>query len=293
MPNISIGSKGPAGPPSGPKGYQCRLCEMVLTTRRGLAEHNLRKHSWDLTTNAPATPEVIAEIKQKNSKKGKKKEETVSEAGKSTLTQELFGEISEGSDVEIGETEPPGSSEMSLPPGQPHKTPPSTSNASAERVVQLTGWDDIARPIDQTNNPCEKRRIEKHLAVRSLSAPPTKRGKTQEISGEEWPDRAVTPSVKDIIAFRKSDPEATPREIGRLADEKFNWQKKKQITSEKYVRGVTAGYDQARRELLDQLTKMVGESGTTPEDAVMRWGWVEDWIRSQDRPPTPKQLFED
>jgi len=195
--------------------------------------------------------------------------------------------------VEVGETGPPGSSEVSLPPGQPRKTPPSTSNTSAERAAQLTGWDDIARPIDQTDNPCEKRRIEKHLAVRSLSAPPTKRGKTQEISGEEWPDRAVTPSVKDIIAFRKSNPEATPGKIGKLADAKFNWQKKKQISSETYVKGVTAGYDQARRELLDKLTKMVGESGTAPEDAVMRWGWVEDWIRNQDRPPTPKQLFED
>ena len=63
--------------------------------------------------------------------------------------------------------------------------------------------------------------------------------------------------MKDIIAFRKSNPEATPGEIGKLADAKFNWQKKKQISSEKYVRGVTAGYDQARREFLDKLTSCI------------------------------------
>jgi len=99
-----------------------------------------------------------------------------------TGSRELFGEISDESDVEIDETEPPGSSEVSLPPGQPRKTPHSTSNTSAERAAQLTGWDDIARPIDQTDNPCEKRRIEKHLAVRSLSAPPTHTGSPSQKS---------------------------------------------------------------------------------------------------------------
>ena len=291
---MSVGGKGRPGPQTGVRGFQCGHCEDTLASRDGLREHSLRKHSWDVQTGAAASQEVLSKLKEKDTKRNEKiKNKKTKGDMQNTGSRELFGEISDGSDVEVGETGPPGSSEVSLPPGQPRKTPPSTSNTSAERAAQLTGWDDIARPIDQTNNPCEKRRIEKHLAVRSLSAPPTKMGKTQEISGEEWPDRAVTPSVKDIIAFRKSNPEATPGEIGKLADAKFNWQKKKQISSEKYVRGVTAGYDQARREILDKLTKMVGESGTAPEDAVMRWGWVEDWIRSQDRPPTPKQLFED
>ena len=208
-------------------------------------------------------------MKERDSKKNEKKEKKKTEGDRQNRgSWELFGEISDGSDVEIDETEPPSSAGVSLPPGQPSKTSPSTSrNISAERVAHLTGWDDISRPINQTDNPCEKKRIEKHLDARSSSATPTKRGKTQEVLGEEWPDRGVTPSVKDIIAFRKSNPEATPGEIEKLADAKFNWQKKKQISSEIYVRGVTAGYDHARRELLNKLTKLVGESDTAPGDS--------------------------
>ena len=49
---------------------------------------------------------------------------------------------------------------------------PSTSRStSAERVAHLTGWDDFPRPIDQRNNPCDKKRIEQHLAACSSSVP--------------------------------------------------------------------------------------------------------------------------
>jgi len=181
---MSVEGKGRPGPQTGSRGFQCKFCEITLASRDTLKEHSLRKHAWDIQTGAAASPEVLSKLKVRDSKKVEKKGNKKTEGDtQNTGSRELFGEISDESDVEIDETGPPGSLDVSLPPGQPRNNPPSTSNTSAERAAQLTGWDDIARPIDQTNHPCEKRRIEKHLAVRSLSAPPTKRGKTQEISG--------------------------------------------------------------------------------------------------------------
>ena len=86
------------------------------------------------------------------------------------------------------------------------------------------------------------------------------------------------------MAFRHTVPtDTTPKEISEVTGIKFGWNGKQTVTSERYVQGVVAGYDFARRELLDDLRKSLK---LQPTSAV-------EWLDSQLRPPTPKQLFED
>ena len=85
----------------------------------------------------------------------------------------------------------------------------------------------------------------------------------------------------------------TPTEVGELTGQKFGWNQEKVINSEQYVKGVTAGYDFARRELLDELTEYFKEQPKTAEDAKQRWGVMKDWVITQPRPDTPDQPFED
>ena len=111
---------------------------------------------------------------------------------------------------------------------------------------------------------------------------------------QQWPDRAKTPSVRDIIAFRQTLPSHVPPEkVGDLAGARFRWNQEKTLTSEKYVQGVVAAHDQTKRALLDELKKYFEEKPTSAEDALQRWGWISQWVHSQPRPSTPKQTFED
>jgi len=62
-----------------------------------------------------------------------------------------------------------------------------------------------------------------------------------------------------------------------------------------YVQGVAAGYDHARRQFLDDLRVLLNDPPETPENVLQRhrWGWINEWARGQDRPPTPDQPFQD
>ena len=121
---MSVGEKGRPGPQTGSRGFQCKFCEITLASRDTLKEHSLRKHAWDIQTGAAASPEVLSKLKVRDAKKVEKKGNKKTEGDtQDTGSRELFGEISDGSDVEVGETGPPGSSEVSLTPGQPRKTP--------------------------------------------------------------------------------------------------------------------------------------------------------------------------
>ena len=74
---------------------------------------------------------------------------------------------------------------------------------------------------------------------------------------------------------------------------KFGWQGAETVTSEQYVQGVVAGHDYARRALLDELWKNLKTKPTSTSEALQQCEWLAEWLESQPRPPTPKQLFDD
>ena len=113
-----------------------------------------------------------------------------------------------------------------------------------------------------------------------MSTPPT--------TAELWPNRLIKPSVRDIISFRTSMPDMTPAELGQVADLNFRWQQRTTITSGDYVRGVTAGYDFARKEMLEELSVLL-QNVNIPGD---RLGAIKAWVRYQVRPPVTQQHYE-
>jgi len=115
------------------------------------------------------------------------------------------------------------------------------------------------------------------------------------VFAKEWPNRATIPSVKDIIAFRQTlSSHVTPAKVGELAGTRFGWERhQKTVASERYVQGVVADHDQTKRNMLDELSKFLKEKPSDPEEALDKIQWVYEWIKTQNRPPTPKQLFED
>jgi len=64
---------------------------------------------------------------------------------------------------------------------------------------------------------------------------------------DEWPNRALLPSVRDI-AYRETVLTATtPKEISEMAKKKFGWTEVPTVSSTKYVQGVVAVSDQVKR----------------------------------------------
>jgi len=45
--------------------------------------------------------------------------------------------------------------------------------------------------------------------------------------------------------------------------------------------------------MLDELAKLIQDKATSLEDAFSKMQWVQEWIKMQNRSPTPKQLFDD
>jgi len=47
------------------------------------------------------------------------------------------------------------------------------------------------------------------------------------------------------------------------------------------------------RYLSIRVRRILCEKPSTPQEAWDRWGWFQEWMDSNPRPPTPDQLFED
>ena len=247
-----------------------------------------------------------------------------------TAKHQVFGEtcISDiSSDSEStdrpDETSKPHEQE-DVEPDYPLPIHPETSSCQSPTEKKLTGqvkrstltnWSAIPTPVAETANPCERKKFQMKITpcpVKRLTAqaepkavkiphPSTSVVSTDESTSqallkctEAWPARGILPSVRDIVAFRKTVPhDTTPFEIGQLAGAKFGWAETKNLTSERYVQVVVAGYDQARRVLLDELLNYLNTKPTSATDALQRWGSLVEWFQAQPRPPTPKQAFED
>ena len=101
---------------------------------------------------------------------------------------------------------------------------------------------------------------------------------------DEWPDRSQVPSVRDIIVYRKTAREATAKVVAQLTRKRFEWTGTPTITSEQYVQGVVAAYDQARRSIMDDLRRCLEEERTSIVS-------IRQWIKEQPSPLCPTQCL--
>jgi len=112
-------------------------------------------------------------------------------------------------------------------------------------------------------------------------------------AAKNWPDRNV-PSVKDIVAYRKTLPINTPpKEIGRIAGLRFGWKNNRTVTTEQYIQGVVAGHDHATRAIIDELRGYMPQRPASPEEAMQLYQWLTQWLDEKPRPSLPNQNFED
>jgi len=107
----------------------------------------------------------------------------------------------------------------------------------------------------------------------------------QELT-DEWPDCSQVPSVRDIIAYRKTARETTAKVVAQLERKRFEWTGTPTITSEQYVQGVVVAYDQARRSIMDDLRRCLEEEPTSVASIRQR-------IKEQPSPPLPDSMFDD
>ena len=317
MPLVSVGGKGPPGPPEA-KGWSCVKCQKILSRRDALREHCLRKHAWCIDTGTEATPEVLEAFRQKSSKAAQRRKTSGSgQPGE----QDLFGSTSDLTEEQDDTVEPTTAAvpESPIAPPEPvsetvvdltgevaEKPPdPPTSCKDGNKKVRrktMVRWTTTPLPVIR-GHPCVRKRLElsrppcpikQYLKMRGMKASNnTASSATQQRPAEteprpgpsvsegiaslidravvteggsgprellvhtgHWPERGRLPSVRDVVAYRRTVPrDTTPREIGDLAALKFGWTGEPTVTSAQYVKGVVAGHDHARRTLIDDLSK--------------------------------------
>jgi len=321
-PKLSIGGKGPA---DAKPGFNCIKCTKVFATKTGLRDHGVREHNFDYATGEPPTAEIIAAVQKRHSKKQRKSKDTTEV---SNLEQDMFISVSEsGSDKSNVEPEDEEQRESvkkkfeskettdaplgaSMPPGsQPRNETLKTLTPEPGTARSRIGWSLEPRALSDTTDPCERKKFADRSKVicpparaasssSSRSPPAQRKVKAPSTSvrkgPQEWPNRAVTPSVRDLTAFRRTLPATlTPTETAERISEMFGWDNSLTVTSEQYAKGVIAGYDMGRRQLLDGLDQLLKDVPSTPEAAQLRWQWLQQWSQQQDRPATPKQSFDD
>jgi len=232
-------------------------------------------------------------------------------------TDEMHQPSKQQSDVEPDD--PPAASLQSKVPSKLTENKSGNLTGQDKRTA-LTKWTPFPMAVLETTkaNPCERKKFElkmppcsiKQSSVSSeLKVVPKQKAENPLPSASTvahahlqtlfeytkmWPARGALPSVRDIVAFRNTVPlDTTPTEVGQLTGMKFGWQGAETVTSEQYVQGVVAGHDYARRALLDELWKNLKTKPTSTSEALQQCEWLAEWLESQPRPPTPKQLFDD
>ena len=171
-------------------------------------------------------------------------------------------------------------------------------------------------PITETTNPCvrkknnmvalmapvkdvvKKLRMAEEQAAASM-APSTsaaRKSTFEELLAltENWPDRSKLPSVRDILQYKRELPSnVAPAMVAKLAAHKFQWTRSSTVTPDKYVKGVLLGHDYAMRSMIDHLNKLLLESPNSPQDAQTQLSTIKQFVRLQNRPPTPPPGFDE
>jgi len=329
--------------------WQCKKCPKILTTKRTLRDHYLRKHQWLLDEDCPASPTTIRDMKKKEEdrrkkptlKEGKTQKDTMSNDGSRRDTAISVA------DEDEEDVEPSSDNETIKDPRT------KTGEEKTPMDLKVANWSTTPHPVSDDKNPCEKRKLElsqpttsvkEHLAAKGifppktggsgdgippappkipalqLSAKPPKPSTSSENPGDSgivlavptthslqpltrselalitdlWPERDRTPSVRDVIGFRRSVPQTmSPAQISELAAARFGWNLEATVTSERYIQGVVAAHDVTKRALIDEVRRMLADRPTDPTVAMHRWGALEEWAHSLQRPPTPDQPFDD
>jgi len=276
----------------------CPTCDETFATEVLLTEHCLQKHS---STSLALEKMIFGDVCDISSSDGEATE--TPEKSKKTANRPT---ADDQVDVEPDDFHPEASKTQ---------IPTECKTGQLKRSI-LTNWSATPKPVSETDNPCERKKLQlknppcpvkrstvqaEQKTATASPQPSTSKAVADGSSVERlfectktWPARATLPSVRDIIAFRNTvPPDTTPLQIGQLTGLKFGWQGRDSVTSERYVQGVIAGHDHARRALLDDLQKFIKTKFPSATEAFQQRGWLAEWLETQPRPSTPNQLFED
>jgi len=269
----------------------CPTCDETFATEVLLTEHSLQKRS---STSSVLEQMIFGDVCDISSSDGEATE--TPEKSKKTATAD------DQVDVEPDDVHPEASNTQI-----PTEKSLESKTGQLKRSI-LTNWSATLKPVSETSNPCERKKLQlknppcpvKRSTVQAEQKTATgPQPSTSKVVADgsfvetlfectkTWPARATLPSVRDIIAFRNTvPPDTTLLQIGELTGLKFGWQGRDSVTSERYVQGVVAGHDHARRALLDDLQKVIKTKSPSATEALQqRVGLLNALKRNRVRPP--------
>jgi len=161
MPQISIGKKGPPGPPLKSGKFVCPKYDKVFVQKCSLKSHCLSRHAWSLETNAVASLEQIKDFRRKQQQAVERRYQLAlakttavesarrAENALSATVESLIGTIS--SDSQEVTVEPQDIEQDA----EIRKETPKSTDKSA-----ITGWSTTPTPLSETTNPCQRKKFE-------------------------------------------------------------------------------------------------------------------------------------
>jgi len=213
----------------------CSHCDRILANKNSLRRHEILKHNWDIATENTVTANVACATLEKNPGK---------QSSRAQVSEDLFGTVSETTSGD----------------GEEEHSQKEISATGTTTARGRTGWSLTPKPVTDTANPCQRKRFEAPMpkapvkkqamcgAVSSAPSTSVEVGELDVEGDDEWPNRALLPSVRDIIAYRETVSTATtPKEISEMAKKKFGWTEVPTVSTTKYGQGVVAASDQVKR----------------------------------------------
>jgi len=305
--------------------FECSHCTKVLTRKSNLKRHELVQHKWDIETQQTATDEQLAAIKPKKPKI----ESTTSNLQEDLLgsiSDDSEWQTVEPADVIIVPADESGahSSSDSDDSDSSASTPVKQPDPTKRIVTKTKVTAPPARPVQEGVKPCQRKLNEltqrktpvskvitqlqkagtskpaSALMVRTAVSKPavatiTKPNEAEAIArAQKWPDRSQLPPILDIFAYQDDlSPSYTPQEISMIAARRFRWSDAPILSSAGYVQAVLMGRNHAQRALLSDVQKYLNEPPQSYEDAQHKWKMLGQWVKTQNKPPTPDQPFQD
>ena len=171
MPQISIGKKGPPGPPLKSGKFVCPKCDKVFVQKCSLKSHCLSRHAWSLETNAVASPEQIKDFKRKQQQAVERRYQLAlakttaavesarrADDAPSATVESLIGTIS--SDSQEATVEPQDIEQDA----EIRKETPKSTDKNA-----ITGWSTTPTPLSETTSQRNSKQSGLQLQSKNMS----------------------------------------------------------------------------------------------------------------------------
>ena len=200
------------------------------------------------------------------------------------VIQDELDEVTESEDLQV--------SAITQEPQESQKTPMQELKAKVWTATpQSVDSEECMKRRDGKQRPLAPRKVARTAAAGLPGAPVGPADNLQQIA-TSWPNRRVMPSIRDILAYKRSAPMASPAEIARQAKTRFGWSSQPVLTTEEYTRGMISAYETGRREALKEVKEMLKEPTSGSVDLAQRCAWVGELVEQDSKTP-PIHGFDD